>query len=89
MSKKNAEMRTNGIGGRLVRHLAMECDKRKSWETSGPVTQEKGWKQRRVKESIETFREELKGKQILNQCDYLDSGWKAVLQEIHRIERRN
>jgi hypothetical protein len=80
-SKLKAEMRTNGIGGGLVKHVAMECEKRINWEKSGPLTQERGWKQRRVKESIETYKQGIGGKKLMNQCDFLDSGWKRILKE--------
>lgn len=84
MSKQRAEMRTRGIGGGLVKHVAVECERGIDWEKSGPVMQEKGWKQRRVKESIESYRQEMTGKNVLNQCDYLDNGWKTILKEAHK-----
>ena len=77
--RKRAEDRMKGHGGNLVKHVVKDCDKGINWKKSGPVAMEKGWKQRRIKESIETFKREIKGKTILNQCDYLDQGWKEIL----------
>ena len=77
--RRMADQRMKGHGGNLVRHIVMECSEEIDWEKSGPILMENGWKQRRVKESIETFKREIKGQRILNQCDALDQGWKSVL----------
>ena len=78
--RRRANERMRGNGGNLVKHAVLECDKGINWEVSGPIAIERGWKQRRVKESIETYKRQLDGKKVLNQCDHLDQGWKDVIR---------
>ena len=63
----------------MHQHMVLECEDGIDWKQSGPIVTEKGWKERRVKESIETFKNEVKGKRVLNQCDVLHQSWKNVL----------
>ena len=62
-----------------MRHAVIECEEGIDWEHSGPIVMEKGWKQRRVKESLETVKAELSGKRVLNQCDQIEQGWRNLL----------
>ena len=93
-SLRNAEIKMAQGNGRMVRHAVLECDKGINWETAKPVRQEQRVKQRKIKESIVSYQEELKGKNVLNQCYILDEGWKSILKEDYndtsgRPERRN
>ena len=62
-----------------MKQVLFDCEEEIDWNLSGPITMEKGWKERRVKESIETFKSEVEGKQVLNQCDALHQSWKNVM----------
>jgi hypothetical protein len=83
MAKLRAEQRMKGVGGGLVKHATMECEQTIDWEKAGPVEVESNWKARRVKESIQTFKNQKKGKVTLNQCDFLDPLWKDILEDVY------
>jgi hypothetical protein len=94
VSLRNAELKMAQGNGRMVRHAVLECDKGINRETAKPVRQEQRVKQRKIKESIVSYQEELKGKNVLNQCYILDEGWKCIIKEDYndisgRPERRN
>ena len=78
--RRKAHERMNGNGGGLVKHVVLNCDKGIEWESSGPIASVKGWKQRRTRESVETWKRQMRGKTVLNQCDHLDQGWKDILE---------
>ena len=78
--KRRADQRMRGHGGNLVKHAVMDCDEGIDWMNSGPVVMESSWKQRRVKESIQTLKMELEGQTVLNQCDQIDQGWRELIE---------
>ena len=91
-STSSAEIRINGISGRLYAHAAKDCDHEILWEEAKPIRMEKNWKQRKVKESVESYKREMEGKTVLNICDTLDVKWKRVIEKRYggrRSEREN
>ena len=86
MDIKRARDRMEGPSGKLYAHAAQDCNQGIDWATSGPLKFERKEKQRKIKESIETYKMELKGKRTLNICEDLDIKWKSLIEK--RYERR-
>ena len=78
---RDAEIIMAGPSGRMYTHSVKECSEDMKWQEAKMLKMEKGEKQRKVKESIETYKMELKQKNVLNICDHLDMKWKRVIKK--------
>ena len=78
----SAEVRMGKMDAGLTRHSVLKCQNEINWKDAKPLTQERIRKKRKIKESIETMKEKLKGeKEVLNKCDHLDEGYKQILMD--------
>ena len=86
----SAQLRMGKTDAGLTRHSIINCQREVNWNDAKPVTQERIRKKRRVKESIETMKEKIKGeKEVLNQCDHLDEGYKQIIIDILACENKH
>ena len=87
MDKKVAEAMMAGPSGKLYEHAVRQCQEEVKWATAKPIVSEKNEKQRKVKESIETYKAQLRGTKVLNICDNLDIKWKSLLEKKYKKKR--
>ena len=86
----SAQVRMGKTDAGLTRHSVMNCQSEVDWNDAKQVTQERIRKKRRVKESIETMKEKIKGdKEVLNQCDHLDAGYKQIIIDTMACRRKH
>ena len=78
---RDAEIIIADPSGRMYTHSVKECSEDMKWQEAKMLKMEKGEKQRKVKESIETYKMEIKQKNVLNICDHLDMKWKRVIKK--------
>ena len=81
---ESAETRMNKDDGGLAKHNN-RCGQGIDWENTKVVTQEKGRRQRRVREGIESLREIHKRNRVLNIFDRIEP-WQPVLKKMFERE---
>ena len=64
-----AEMRMGKEGGGIARH-STQCSQSLDWKKSKIIATETGWRQRKVREGIESEELKLEGKTLLNKYDH-------------------
>ena len=79
-----AEVRMEKEDGGLGK-LSTECSQGIDWKNSKIVTTERIWKQRKVREGIESEKLRLKGKNPLNNYEHPED-WKAVILGYTKLE---
>ena len=72
----SAEKRMGKEDGGLARHT-VECQSGVDWGNA-EIVAERGFKQRKVLEGIESLRQEHRGMRVLNNFDHVET-WKLVL----------
>ena len=71
--------------GGLARHTT-ECQSDVDWGNTDIVEREKGLKQRKIREGIESLRQRYYGMKSLNNFDNVDS-WKPILNSFFDRQR--
>ena len=79
------EKRTRKEAGGLARHTT-ECQSDVDWGNAEIVARERGLKQRKVLEGIESLRQRYYGMRVLNNFDHVDT-WKPILNSFFDHER--
>ena len=79
-----AEVRMEKEDGGLAKH-STQCSQGIDWKNSKIVTTERIWKQRKVREGIESEKLRLKGKNPLNNYEHPED-WKAVILGYTKLE---
>ena len=65
----------------LTKHAVLDCSAGISWEDAKIVFQERNLKRRKIRESIETVKEDIKGvRKTLNRCENLHKDYRTVVQ---------
>ena len=82
----SAEKRVGKEDGGLARHT-MECQSGVDWENAEIITRERGLKQRKILEGIESLRQRHYGMKVLNNFDHVDT-WRPVLNSFFDSEKR-
>ena len=72
--------------GGLARHT-MERQKGVDWENAEIIARERGLKQRKILEGIESLRERHYGMKVPNNFDHVDT-WRPVLNSFFDSEKR-
>ena len=73
----SAEKRMGKEDGGLARHT-VECQSGVDWGNAEIVARERGLKQRKVLEGIESLRQKHRGMRVLNNFDHVET-WKPIL----------
>ena len=81
---ESAEVRMGKEDGGLAKH-STQCSQGIDWKNSKIVTTERIWKQRKVREGIESEKLKLKGKNPLNNYEHPED-WKAVILGYTKLE---
>ena len=81
---ESAEVRIGKEDGGLAKH-STQCSQGIDWKNSKIVTTERIWKQRKVREGIESEKLKLKGKNPLNNYEHPED-WKAVILGYTKLE---
>ena len=85
----SAQERMGKMDAGLTRYFVLKCQREINWEDAKPLTQERIWKKRKIKESIETMKEKIRGeREVLNRCDHLDEGYRQIIMDSLDIRRR-
>ena len=74
------------MDGGLARHT-MECQSGVDWENAEIIARERGLKQWKILEGIESLRQRYYGKTVLNNFDHVDT-WRPVLNSFFDSEKR-
>lgn len=82
----SAEKRMGKENGGLVRHT-VECQSGVDWGNAEIVATERGLKQRKVLEVIESIRQKHRGMRVLNNFDHVEA-WKPVLNSFFDHEKK-
>ena len=82
---ESAETRMNKEDGGLPKHSTV-CDEEINWEETRVIAQEKGRRQRKVREGIESLREIHKKNKVLNIYDKVET-WQPVLKKFFEEEK--
>ena len=86
-NESRAQERMGKLDAGLTRHAVMNCEAGIDWKNAKIVYQESDDRKRKIRESIETMKEDLKGERnTLNRCVVLHEGYRPVLQSL--IERK-
>ena len=81
----SAEKRKGKEDGGLARHT-MDCQSGVDWGNAEIVARERGLKQRKVLEGIESLRHKDRGMRLLNNFDHVET-WKPVLNSFFDREK--
>ena len=81
---ESAENRMGKEDGGIARH-STQCSQSVDWKKSKIIATETGWKQRKVREGIESEKLKLKGKTLLNNYDHPED-WKSVILDYVKLE---
>ena len=81
----SAEKRMGKEDGGLARHTT-ECQSDVDWGNAEIVARERGLKQRKILEGIESVRQRNYGMRVLNNFDHVDP-WKPILNSFFDRER--
>lgn len=81
---ESAENRMGKEDGGIARHNT-QCSQGINWKKSKIIATEKGLKQRKIREGIESEKLKLKGKTPLNNYDHPDD-WKSVILDYVKLE---
>ena len=84
---ESAEERMGKEDGGLARH-SVDCESGIDWEKARVITTENGLKQRKVREGIESLREQYNGYTILNNFEQLVM-WRPLLNKYFKKEHVN
>ena len=77
----SAQLRMGKYDAGLTRH-SLECESTIDWDGAKILAEERNTKKRKIKESMETMKEKLKGKRdVLNRCESLHDGYRSILKE--------
>ena len=71
--------------GGLARHT-MDCQSGVDWGNAEIIARERGLRQRKVLERIESLRQNYRGMKVLNNFDYVET-WKPVLNSFFDCEK--
>ena len=82
----SAEKRMGKEDGGLARHTT-ECQSDVDWGNAEIVARERGLKQRKILEGIQSLRQRYYGMRVLNNFDHVDS-WKPILNSSFDRERK-
>ena len=82
----SAEKRVGKEDGGLARHT-MECESGVDWENAEIIARERGLKQRKILEGIESLRQRHCGMKVLDNFDHVDT-WRPVLNSFFDSEKR-
>lgn len=82
---ESAEARMNKEDGGLPKHSTI-CNEEIDWENTKVIAQEKGRRQRKVREGIESLREIHNKKRVLNIYDKCET-WQPVLKKFFKDEK--
>ena len=77
LSSLSAERRMGKEDGGLARHT-IECQRSIDWTNAKIVATERGLRQRKVLEGIESLRQKHRGMKVLNSFDHVET-WKSIL----------
>ena len=81
---ESAEIRMGKEDGGIARH-STQCSKDIDWKKSKVICTEKGFKQRKVREGVESEKLKLKGKTPLNNYEHPED-WKAIILGYTKLE---
>ena len=81
----SAERRMGKEDGGLARHT-IECQRSIDWTNAKIVATERGLRQRKVLEGIESLRQKHRGMKVLNSFDHVET-WKSILNSFFDRER--
>jgi hypothetical protein len=81
---ESAEQRMGKEDGGLARH-SVKCKGEIEWEKAEVVAMEKGLRQRKAREGIESLREQQSGREALNNFEQLTE-WRTVLNSYFKQE---
>ena len=73
----SAERRMGKEDGGLARHT-VECQRNIDWTNAKVVATERGLRQRKLLEGIESLRQKHRGMKVLNSFDHVET-WKSIL----------
>ena len=72
----------------LTSHAIKDCTQGIDWGGAKVVFMERNTKRRKVKESIETMKEDVKGeRKTLNRCECLPESYRPVVKKVIEKER--